>query len=219
MLSELFPESCPGCGGSTGAGFCPACLSGFTAVAHPCAGCGLPRPVASCPRRSAPWNVDGVVAPLRYGSPLDHYVHALKYTGVRRLGRALGLILAEHLSALPSRIDAVVAVPLHRRRLSERGYNQATEIARTVSRRLRIPMLARGIRRIASGLPQTGLDAEHRYANMAGAFAVSRDLTQLRLAIIDDVITTGATVNALAAALAAAGAVQLHAWAVARTLR
>jgi ComF family protein len=160
-----------------------------------------------------------VIAPLRYGAPIDHYVRALKYTGARKLGRALGLLLADRVRAQPIQIDALVAVPLHPRRLRERGYNQAAEIARTVSQQLQIPLLARGIRRCRASPPQTGLDAKHRYANIADAFAVSRDLSRLRMAIVDDVITTGATVNALAGALAAAGAARLEAWAVARTPR
>ncbi|HLF11429.1 MAG TPA: phosphoribosyltransferase family protein [Gammaproteobacteria bacterium] len=218
MLSALFPEVCPGCGGSTDAGFCTICAAGFPAVAQPCPGCGLARPVIGCPRRTAVWSVEVVVAPLRYGVPLDHYVQALKYNGARKLGRALGLLLADGLRARAVQIDALVPVPLHPRRLRERGYNQAAEIARSVSRRLRIPLLARGIRRSRASPPQTGLDAQSRYANMASAFAVARDLRGLRLAIVDDVITTGATVNALAGALAAAGADRLEAWAVARTL-
>ena len=219
MLKRLFPEVCPACGGSTDAGFCTICTAGFPRVEHPCPRCGLTQPVLRCPRRATAWNVALVIAPLRYGVPVDHYLHALKYRGARKLGRALGLLLADRLRAQRIQIDALVAVPLHPRRLHERGYNQATEIARTVSQRLQIPLLARGIRRCRASPPQTGLDAKQRYANIATAFAISRDLSELRLAIVDDVITTGATVNALAAALAAAGAARLEAWAIARTLR
>jgi ComF family protein len=158
-----------------------------------------------------------VVAPFAYGAPLDRYIHALKYRGARTLGRALGLLLAERLRAEPLRADAVVAVPLHPRRLRERGYNQAAEIARTLARRLGLPLLSSAAHRSADRTSQISLDARERYANTVNAFVATRPLAGLRLAIVDDVITTGATVNALAAALAAAGASHVEAWAVART--
>ena len=97
-----------------------------------CRRCGLAKPVALCPLEQAAWQVDAVLAPFTYGAPLDHYLHALKYRGARLLGRAFALLLAPTLDALRHDVDALVAVPLHRTRLRERGYNQAQEIARTL---------------------------------------------------------------------------------------
>jgi ComF family protein len=161
--------------------------------------------------------LDAVVAPLTYGPPLDHYVHALKYRHARTLGRALALLLVPTLRALRDDFDVVVAVPLHRKRRCERGYNQAQEIARTLARELHLPALQRGILRCAATPAQTGQGAAERRAGVADAFRVARDLTGRRIAIVDDVITTGATVNALAAQLRAAGAARCTAIAVART--
>jgi ComF family protein len=144
-------------------------------------------------------------------------VQALKYRGVRALGRALGLALAPALDAVGGDVDAIVAVPLHRARLRERGYNQAVEIGRTLARELKLPLLQRGIARCVAGASQTGQSASERRASVARAFAVRRDLRGQRIAIVDDVLTTGATVNALAAALRNAGAAHCVAWAVART--
>jgi ComF family protein len=214
VLGGLFVESCPACAGRTDAGFCAACRAMLVRVAAPCRACGLAQPVARCPRRSASWRVAAVVAPFEYAAPLDGYVHALKYRRARNLGRALGLLLAP---ASAGDVDALVPVPLHPRRLRERGYNQATEIARTLSRERALPVLLRGIARRGPYVPQTGQAAAARLRNVATAFAVERDVAGLRIAIVDDVITTGATVNALAAALLAAGAARCEAWAVART--
>lgn len=217
MLQYLFTELCLGCAQPTQGGLCQICAAELPRVLQACGGCGLTQPVLPCPRRIAPWHVDAVVAPFVYASPLDHYVHALKYRGVRALGRALALALVPELTAARAGVDAIVAVPLHRSRLFERGYNQAVEIARTLAHELELPLLQRGIERRVPGASQTGQSAAERRASVARAFAVRRNLAGQRIAIVDDVLTTGATVNALAAALRAAGAVRCVAWAVART--
>ena len=156
-------------------------------------------------------------APLAYAAPLDHYVQAFKYRGARSLGRAFALLLVPSLRALQGSVDALVPVPLHRIRLRERGYNQARELARTLSRELGLPVLERGITRCAPGASQTGQTARERRASMTRTFLVGRELAGQRIAIVDDVVTTGATVNALAAELREAGAVRCVVFAVART--
>jgi ComF family protein len=217
MLSSIFVESCPACGGATHGGFCAVCSSEFEPIGAACIRCGLPLPVAHCPARRTPWLVDAIVAPLRYGAPLDDYVHALKYRGARSLGRAFGLLIADAARAPASRLDALVAVPLHRSRRATRGYNQAYEIARTLARELGVPLVTRGITRQRAGDALARQGVAQRRASVAHAFRVTRNLTGLRLAIVDDVVTTGATVNALAAELRAAGAAACIAIAVART--
>jgi ComF family protein len=218
MLHGLFAESCPACAGSSVAGFCDGCGGDLARVPDPCRGCGLPQPVVHCPRRQGRWLVASIVAPFAYAAPLDGYLHALKYREARNLGRALALLVAADLRRETAGVDALVPVPLHGKRLRERGYNQAVEIARTLASELRLPSLLRGIRRARSGTPQSVQKAVQRRAGMVGAFAIDRDLRGARLAIVDDVITTGATVNALAAELLDAGAAEVRAWAVARTL-
>jgi ComF family protein len=215
VLAHLFAEICPACGGSSGAGFCGVCGFEPRRLAPACRICGLPQPVASCPK-NADWSLDFLVAPFAYAPPLDRFVIALKYHGARPLGRALGLLLVAELAERHS-VDALVPMPLHPHRLRTRGYNQAAEIARPIARALKAPLLVRGIRRTRPTPPQTGSSAELRRRNVANAFAVPRDVAGLRLAIIDDVVTTGATANALATALRDAGAASVGVWAVART--
>ncbi|HEX6999375.1 MAG TPA: ComF family protein [Gammaproteobacteria bacterium] len=207
LVEFLFPECCPACGGATPAGFCPGCRMDF-----PRSGSG-DAPVR--PGRGAD-PLAAIVAPFRYAPPLDRHVQALKFGGARRLGRALGLLLADVVAPRAAARDALVPVPLHPVRLRERGYNQAVEIARPLAARFRLPLL-HGIARRRATPPQTGLDARARARNVRGAFAVRRPLDHLRVAIVDDVFTTGATLRALAAALRAAGAADVEAWAVAHT--
>jgi ComF family protein len=220
MLERWFVDRCGGCGGTLppATGLCSVCAAELPRVAFPCALCGLATPVAHCPRRGSAWRVAAVVAPLVYRPPVDFYLHALKYRGHRRLGRALALTLAPAFAAAARSVDTLVAVPLHAARHRERGYNQAEELARTLARQLGLPLLRRGVERHVPTASQTTASAHERRANVANAFAVHGDVRGLHLAIVDDVITTGATVNALAGALLAAGAARCTAWAVARTL-
>jgi ComF family protein len=215
----IFVESCPACRGPSSGGFCTFCAATFARVPDPCARCGLARPVGHCPLARGPWHVDAVLAPFSYGPPLDHYVHALKYRSSRTLGRAFALLIAPALAALRGDVDALVAVPLHRARRYERGYNQAQELARSLARELKLPALERGIARHLATPTQTGQGAGERLASVsvAHAFRVTRNLAGQRIAIVDDVVTTGATVNALAAELLAAGAARCSVVAVART--
>lgn len=216
-FGRLVIESCPACDGPSDGGFCAVCAAAFARVPNACARCGLAKPVSHCPFARGAWDIDALLAPFSYAPPLDHYVHALKYRGARALGRALALLLVPDLRLLRCDVDVLVAVPLHRSRRCERGYNQAQEIARTLARELRLPALTRGVARRIATPTQTGQGAAERRASVAHAFRVARDLTGRRVAIVDDVVTTGATVNALAAELRAAGAARCVVIAVART--
>lgn len=216
LLESLFPESCPRCEAATAAGFCAGCRSDFQRIHRPCSRCGLGRPVVACPRQALAWSVDAVRAPFSYGAAAKAQLLALKFRAGRRLGRALGLLLADAAAAHRRGIDALVAVPLQPARLRERGYNQALEIGRAVAARLELPLLHGALQRVGAGAPQTALGAAERRKNVNGAFAARHEMRGLRVAIVDDVITTGATVNACAECLRAAGAARVEAWAVAR---
>jgi ComF family protein len=113
--------------------------------------------------------------------------------------------------------DLILPVPLHATRLRERGYNQAAEIARTVGRELSIPVDLRSCARVLATTPQSGLEQKARRRNVRGAFRVVRSPGADRIAILDDVVTTGSTVSELSKALLKAGAERVDVWAAART--
>jgi ComF family protein len=165
----------------------------------------------------AAWQVDRVVAPFAYAPPFDRHIQQLKYAGARSLGKAFALLLAPAVRAACGNVDALVPVPLHPTRLRERGYNQAIEIARPLARAIGVPVLLRGIERRHASPSQTAAGAVQRRAGVAEAFHVRVSMAGLSVAVVDDVITTGATVNAMAAALRAAGALHCVAVAAART--
>jgi ComF family protein len=114
--------------------------------------------------------------------------------------------------------DAIIPMPLHPARLGERGFNQAAEIARRLSGYLQLPWLGNVCRRVRDTPPQAGLDLKARRRNLRGAFACTEDLAGRRVALVDDVMTSGASLNELARTVKKAGAVSVTAWVVARTL-
>jgi ComF family protein len=219
VWSRLFPEICPACSGETIEGFCRGCRADFTRLSRPCAVCGLPEDDGGeCPARGSEWRIARVLAPYAYAYPLRHYLHALKFSHGRRLGRALGLLLADAIGAAELEGSALLAVPLAPRRLRERGYNQALEIARTLGAALGIRILRGGIERIGGAdVPQSSLGARARRSNVAHVYRAEGDFEGRSITLVDDVVTTGATINAAAAALLGAGAARVDAVAVART--
>jgi len=185
-----------------------------------CAGCEACFEAACEPVYAGPAPLRRTCAPFAYAWPLDHLVHALKYRGQLATARVLGTLLARSLRGfrLQDEIDVIVPVPLHPARHAERGFNQSTEIARQLGRSLRVPVRESAVARLRATSPQVGLHLEERRYNLAGAFGARR-LDGLRIAIVDDVTTTGATVQALAGVLEQAGARAVDAWCVARAER
>jgi len=159
---------------------------------------------------------DSVSAPFAYAFPVDALIHALKYGGNLSIAPVLAEALA---SSSPPRVDALLPTPLAARRLRERGFNQAQELARIAGRRLGIRVLADACRKVSDTVPQAGLPWKERKRNVRSTFVCDADLSGLRVAIVDDVMTSGATLNELARNLKRAGAVHVSAWVVARTLR
>ena len=153
-----------------------------------------------------------------YTAPISTLVHWMKFEANLPAALTLGTLLAESVASADLLLpDAILPVPLHRSRLRNRGFNQALELARPVSRRLRRPLLSRACVRIKATQPQSSLNSQaERRRNVAGAFRVCRPLIGLRrVAIVDDVLTTGATVRELARTLRRAGVRQVVVWACA----
>jgi ComF family protein len=160
---------------------------------------------------------DHTVAAFSYQFPLDKLIQALKF----RERLILVSFLAEALTRrITTRPDCIVALPLHPARLRERGFNQSLLLARRISRRLDIPLLADVCERVRNTPPQSSLPWKERDKNMRQAFACKPgiDVRGKHVAVVDDVMTTGASIGELARALKQAGASEVSAWVVARTL-
>ncbi len=206
---------------------CAGCRADLPWLGPCCARCARPLATATggawcgrCLRRPTPQAATRIA--LRYAFPVDQLLQKLKFGGALPPGRVLGELLALNLSrregAAPTtgNIDALVPVPLHPRRMRERGFNQAVEIARPVARALSLPLLLHACRRVRDTPAQSGLDARERRRNPVGAFAANAEVAGKRVAIIDDVYTSGSTIAAVTHALLHAGATRVEAWCVAR---
>jgi ComF family protein len=206
------------CGAESGPELlCPACIGELPALPESCPQCALPSPAAalcgSCINRSP--HFDATLALWRYEFPCDGLVQALKY----RAQLALAGFFARSLASRPlPEVDVVLPMPLHRRRLAERGFNQALEIARGLARYRGTPIEPRGVLRVKNTPPQTELPYEDRAKNVRGAFLCELDLSGASVAVLDDVMTTGATLNELARVLKRAGATRVENFVIARTV-
>ena len=160
---------------------------------------------------------DGTHAALSYAFPVDRMIPRLKYHGQLAIAPALGECLARAVEHA-ARPDRLIAMPLHATRIRERGFNHATEIARVVARRLDLPLDLASCQRIRDTPPQMGLKHDARRRNVRGAFRCSGDVMGKRIAIVDDVMTTGTSLDEMAATLKQAGAREVSCWVVARTL-
>jgi ComF family protein len=221
IINRLSARTCLLCGAASGARHvCSSCLGELPwHRQRQCPQCATPTPdgrtCGSCLKH--PPAFERTHAALAYAFPLDRLIPRLKYQGRLAIAPALGECLAETVAACP-RPDRLLAMPLHAIRIRERGFNHAAEIAREVSRRLDLPLDAASCRRIRDTPPQMGLKHDARRRNVRGAFACSDDVRGQHVALIDDVMTTGTSLDELAATLKRAGAREVTCWVAARTL-
>jgi len=218
LTAIALPEICGICQGACTGGFCQPCRTLLSRVPSPCLHCGLPAVEKSGHCCTFIPAVDAVTAPFIFQPPLKDCIHAFKYRRRRSLGRALALLLLEATGDRVPVADALIPVPLHPSRLRQRTYNQADEIAATLAAAIGIALLPNAVRRAVATSPQALLHTDKRMRNLHDAFQVDGHIHGLDVTIVDDVVTTGATVGTLAAALCAAGAARVSVWAVARTL-
>ena len=163
-----------------------------------------------------PPSLTQVHAVFVYGFPVDRLVPRFKFHRDLAAGRLMADLMIGVLGSAP-RPDALVPLPLHAHRLRERGYDQALELARPLAAALALPLRTDLLQRVRSTAPQSELDAGQRHRNVASAFAVpARAAMPAHIALVDDVMTTGATLDAAARALLRGGAKRVDAWVCAR---
>ncbi|WP_440279992.1 ComF family protein [Frateuria sp.] len=217
----LLPWRCLLCGdaGGDGLDLCHACAAELPRNTSCCARCALPLPSAvamcgRCQRKPPPW--DAAWAPFRYGWPLDRLEARYKFGRDLAAGRTLARLW--QCAAPPvARPALILPVPLHRSRLRQRGYNQSLELARPLGRALGVPVRHDGLLRARFTEAQTELDAAARRRNVRGAFALCEGLAlPAHVALLDDVMTTGATLAECARVLKRAGVARVDVWALAR---
>jgi ComF family protein len=221
LAHACFPVHCVLCGANASRDrdrLCDGCAGSLPTLPLPrCSVCALPLPSGStcgdCLEHAPLY--DSVSAPFSYAFPVDALVRAYKYRGDLSLAPMLAAQLAHEVTA---DVDAIIPMPLAAARLRERGFNQAHELARHIGRALGVPVLA-ACRKLIDTAPQAALPWTQRARNVRGAFVCDIRLVGKRVAIVDDVMTTGATLNELARNLKLAGAASVSAWVLARTLR
>ncbi len=233
LLGNLLPRGCVFCGlDGGGRGCCAGCHDDLPWISSPCRRCGAPLPqdhpqdTCSGDCRVSIGASSRVLSALGYAYPVDRIIAAAKFRQrldfATALGELLGAYLCDHLSG-PAGLsaegwpDVIVPVPLHRRRLAARSFNQAAEIAAAVAACVGLPLRIDACRRVRHTIEQTSLTGPARRRNLDNAFVGGRHLRRLRIAIVDDVLTTGTTARAVATALIKAGARDTQIWTVART--
>ncbi len=222
----LFPPVCLLCATpvSQGIDICTPCRDDLPHNTDRCHICSLPLPTnhreqqicGKCLQQTP--SFDHCHAPFAYGYPISNLISDFKFNGKLHTGRLLSELLSNLIQTsnlgLP---DLIIPVPLHPTRLKERGFNQAMELARPIARHFAIPLDTKTCSRIKATEIQSTLDKKVRMKNLRNAFEVSRKIDCEHLVLIDDVVTTGATINELANTLKRTGVKRVDVWALART--
>ncbi|WP_024891982.1 ComF family protein [Luteimonas huabeiensis] len=223
LARSLWRARCPLCREpAAGDGLCAPCARALPWLGPACPRCAAPLApgdgtgpaCGACLRRPPPFGL--ALAAFRYGFPLDRLLPRFKFHRDLACGRLLAQWMLPACAQAP-RPDALVPLPLHPARLRERGYDQALELARPLARGLALPLRADLLRRVRATAPQSRLDAPARRRNVRGAFrAAGTGAMPRHVALVDDVMTTGATLAEAARALRRAGADRVDAWVCAR---
>ena len=207
-LDLLFPMSCAGCG-REGKLLCQKCVSGLPRLEKPyCGLCASPGQSSHCRwcRERLP-AFEGIRGPFLFQGAIKGAVYAFKYRGVKAAAPELGRLLADYLMQQPLAGDVIIPVPLHPRRLRDRGYNQSALLAKELGKLTGFRVESRLLTRKKDALPQVRTASKNqRRDNVEGSFSCSRQVSGKAVILVDDVATTGSTLSACAAALKSSGA-------------
>lgn len=240
MLSRLFtsfmdwalPVNCVFCGLRTEAAqpnICPECTADLPWLENACIRCGMPLSstigseavCGHCLKHPPPYHTLHTL--FSYQFPVDQLILRLKFQQqfiyARLLGELLAKYCAQYYTTQALRPAILLPMPLHVKRLRQRGFNQAVELARPIAKRLTVPIGYTQVKRVKYTQPQMELPLTERAKNVHHAFKANSTLSGMHVVIVDDVITSGHTVHSLALALQTAGAVRIDVWGVARTVR
>lgn len=217
LLDFLFPPRCVVCRGA-GEWFCPECQARIEKIEPPfCRGCGRSLHTGPCPHaKNTPMQMEGVRALAYFEGGMREAVHAFKYNHRIELAPILGGMLNDYLSRHPVPGEILVPVPLHAEREQARGYNQSLLLANELGRLMSIPVLGHAMKRVRATQPQFELNASERRANVRGAFKADASVAGVRVLLVDDVCTTGATMDECTIALRNQGAKSVWGLALAR---
>lgn len=218
LLDLLYPPRCVACG-QAGVLYCDACRGSVTRVTLPvCSLCGrsvsVPGLCSTCVNH--PLNIDGIRSVAVFEGSLRKAIHHFKYQHSREMAGPLGEMLVRFWQQMPLTAEVIIPVPLHSRRLRERGFNQSMLLAQQLEQAAGLPILSDVLRRIKYTLSQARLDGHQRKQNVAGAFVCSKGVQDRTVLLVDDVCTTGATLEASSMALKAGGAKSVWALTLAR---
>ncbi len=201
-------------------GLCHGCLDDLPWLSTClCQQCGLPsngKVCGQCLNEKPAF--DTTKALFQYDFPIDRLLQHYKYGTSLHLADTFAQLWHHHFNSEKPDIDLIIPMPVHKNRLQTRGFNQALEIAKPISNHYQIDLSVKHCERIRHTEPQASLPYAQRIKNMKGAFSAAQPLNGKKIAIIDDVMTTGASLNALASSLKHAGALHVECWVIARTL-
>jgi ComF family protein len=215
------PAVCLACSArATAANLCDGCRADLPYLpADKCPSCGVPsfasQVCGAC--LAHPPAFDGVLVPCAYAFPLDRLIQSFKYAGSLAVAPLIADLMSAAIAGAP-RPDVIVAMPLSSERLRERGFNQSLELARLLSKHTGVSIHTEACVRVRHSAAQSALPWPERKANIRGAFVGMADLTGRAVAVVDDVLTSGATLDEIARTLKKRGAASVTGWIAARTL-
>lgn len=224
LVQLAYPDICLLCGapGFDSLDLCAGCLGQLPRQYGRCQGCAAPLPekqtqvcCTSC--RMQPPAYDRAWAAFDYAAPIDWLLGRFKFNRHLHYGRLLGLLMQQSLQGVVDRPDVIIPVPLHSSRLRERGFNQTVVLAQPMAKAMSVPIDRHAIKRQQNTISQRRLSAQQRQQNLSGVFTIHRHWQADHVAVVDDVMATGTTINELALLLKNHGVRRVDVWLLART--